>query len=81
MPYLKRWPEFPHSIQKHLIERMCDRDIGIADLNGLRVWVETHPLVPEGEWYKDFGSFKLCGEGAYPKTFLLKGQHAKGEKL
>jgi hypothetical protein len=31
--------------------------------------------------YKDFGSFKICGEGKYPKTFLLRGQAAKGEKL
>jgi hypothetical protein len=30
---------------------------------------------------KDFGSFKVCGEGKYPKTFLLRGQIAKGEKL
>jgi hypothetical protein len=31
--------------------------------------------------YKDFGSFKICGEGQFPKTFLLPGQPAKGEKL
>ncbi len=29
----------------------------------------------------DFGSFKLCGEGEHPKTFLLPGQPAKGQKL
>jgi len=28
-----------------------------------------------------FGSFKVCGRGPYPKTFLLKGQPAKGQKL
>jgi len=32
-------------------------------------------------WFKDFGSFKICGEGKYPKTFLLSGQTAKGQKL
>jgi len=37
--------------------------------------------VPEGDWYKDFGSFKICGHGAYPKTFLLAGQAAKGKSL
>ena len=21
--------------------------------------------VPEGAWYKDFGSFKICGHGSY----------------
>jgi hypothetical protein len=43
--------------------------------------MESKPEVPEGPWYKDFGSFKLCGEGKYPKTFLLAGQTATGQKL
>jgi hypothetical protein len=45
------------------------------------LWIEAKPQVPEGEWYKDFGSFKLCGEGRYPKTFLLAGLAAAGQKL
>jgi len=81
MPHLKSWPEFPFAIREHLIERMRDREVTITDLNELRIWVETHPVVPDGEWYKDFDSFKLCGEGPYPKTFLLKGQSAKGRKV
>lgn len=60
---------------------MRDRSIGLSDLNQLRIWIESKPVVPEGLWYKDFGSFKLCGEGRYPKTFLLVGQSAKGQKL
>jgi hypothetical protein len=60
---------------------MRDRRISIADLNGLRLWIESHPMVPEGKWYKDFGSFKICGDGPYPKTFLLSGQPAKGESM
>ncbi|MDR3675235.1 MAG: hypothetical protein P4N24_07075 [Acidobacteriota bacterium] len=60
---------------------MRDRRISIADLNKLRLWVESRPLVPEGEWYKDFDSFKIYGEGPYPKTFLLPGQTAKGESM
>jgi hypothetical protein len=43
--------------------------------------MESKPEVPEGAWYKDFGSFKLCGEGGFPKTFLLAGQAATGKKL
>ena len=35
----------------------------------------------EGAWYKDFGSFKLCGEGRYPKTFLLAGGGHGAEAL
>jgi hypothetical protein len=74
MPQLKKWREVPPAIRQHLIERMRDRSISTADLEKLRIWVESRPLVPEGEWYKDFGSFKLCGEGPYPKTLLLPGQ-------
>ena len=81
MPNLKTWRELPRPIQQHLIERMRDRNISIADLNKLRIWVESHPLVPSGEWHKDFGSFKLCGDGPYPMTFLLAGQPAKGQSL
>ena len=57
------------------------RKISLRDLNQLRLWIEAKPQVPEGEWYKDFGSFKLCGEGRYPKTFLLAGLAAAGQKL
>jgi hypothetical protein len=60
---------------------MHDRNISLEDLNQLRLWIDTRPEVPLGRWYKDFGSFKVCGEGAFPKTFLLPGQVADGEKL
>jgi hypothetical protein len=60
---------------------MRDRRIGLEDLNKLRIWMESKPTVPEGPWFKDFGTFKLCGEGEYPKTFLLAGQTASGTKL
>jgi len=60
---------------------MHDRRISLPDLNQLREWIETEPTTPEGSWYKDFGSFKLCGEGPFPKTFLLRGQPAEGKAL
>jgi hypothetical protein len=81
MPNLEVWNKLPAAIRQHLMERMRDRRISIPDLNKLRIWVESRPLVPEGQWFKDFGSFKICGEGPYPKTFLLSGQSAKGESL
>ncbi len=60
---------------------MRDRRITLEDLNRLRLWIESDPEVPDGMWYKDFGSFKLCGEGQFPKIFLLPGQPAKGMKV
>lgn len=39
------------------------------------------PEVPEGYCYRDFGSFKICGRGSYPKTFLPPNPIAKGAAL
>lgn len=74
MPQIETWPRLPAAIRDHLVERMRDRNITLDDLNKLRLWIESKPTAPEGKWYKDFGSFKLCGEGRYPKTFLLSAK-------
>jgi hypothetical protein len=81
MPQIEIWSRLPVAIRDHLVDRMRDRKISLDDLNQLRLWIESRPEVAEGRWYKDFVSFKLCGEGKYPKTFLLAGQSADGEKL
>ena len=81
MPKIARWENFPEAVRQHLIDRMHDRAITIADLNQLRLWIVNKPEVPEGDRYKEFGSFKICGRGEFAKTFLLRGQVAKGDKL
>jgi hypothetical protein len=81
MPQIETWSRLPAALRDHLVERMRDRNITLQDLNQLRLWMETKPDVPEGPWYKDFGSFKLCGEGKFPKTFLFGGQSAVGRRL
>ena len=81
MPQIETWPCIPAAIRDHLVERMHDRNINLDDLKQLRVWLETRPNVPDGRWFKDFGSFKTLRRGKYPKTFLLAGQAATGENL
>jgi hypothetical protein len=81
MPQIETWSRLPRAVRDHLVERMRDRDIVLEDLNQLRLWMESKPDVPDGPWYKEFGSFKLCGEGRCPKRFLLLGQSASGQKL
>jgi hypothetical protein len=81
MPKIETWSRLPAAIRGHLVERMHDRNISLEDLNQLRLWMESKPDVPDGPCYKEFGSFKLCGEGKFPKIFLLPGQLARGQKL
>lgn len=81
MPAIATWSNLPSAVRQHLVDRIRDRSISVADLNQLRMWIDSKPQVPDGDWHKDFGSFQICGRGSYPKTFLLRGQVAKGEPL
>jgi hypothetical protein len=80
MPKLK-WLDLPPDLRRHLFDRAKERSITMEDLFALEEWRRHSPDVPEGPWFKNFGSFKLCGEGQYPKTFLLKGQAARGSEV
>jgi hypothetical protein len=76
-----QWTGLPPALRDHLFERLRERKITAEDLYRLKAWRESEPEAPNGPWYKDFGSFKICGQGQYPKTFLLRGQPAMGEEL
>jgi len=76
-----QWSDLPPALRDHLFGRARERKISIEDLYALKLWRESQPEAPEGLWYKDFGSLKVCGEGKYPKTFLLRGQPGKGAKI
>lgn len=65
-----KWSELPLAARKHLQERVTDRSITTDDLHRLRFWLELGPDVPDGDWYKDFGTFKLAGRGPLVLTFL-----------
>ncbi len=80
MPKIQ-WTHLPPELRDHLFERLRERQISADDLYRLKLWRESEPEAPDGPWYKDFGTFKLCGVGRFPKTFLLRSQPAKGEEL
>ena len=80
MPKIQ-WTDLPPVLRDHLFNRFVERQITAEDLYQLKIWRESEPDAPDGEWYKDFGSFKICGEGKFPKTFLMKGQVARGRAL
>ena len=75
------WKSIPEGIRKHMLHRLRSRELTPLDIMKLDEWIGTNPEVPDGSWYKDFGSFKLAGEGKYPKTFLTRSQAGFGKKL
>ena len=76
-----RFSDLPRGLWQHILERVQDREITLTDLMRLQEWVKSEPQAPGGDWYKDFGSFKLCGSGEYPRTVLTKGMAAFGQKI
>jgi hypothetical protein len=76
-----KWEGLPREKWARLRDRAKERQISQNDLAGLAEWKAHDPDVPEGSWYKDFGTFKLCGSGEYPSTFLIAGQPARGQRL
>ena len=80
MPKIQ-WTNLPPALRQHLFDRLAERKITVEDLYKLKLWRESEPEAPDGPWFKDFGTFKICGEGKFPKTFLLKGQAARGKSL
>jgi hypothetical protein len=75
------WTKLPKAVRTHLQTRVKDRSITENDMIALAAWIKSNPLVPHGPWCKDFGTFKLAGDGALPKTFLTKNQACIGQEV
>jgi hypothetical protein len=71
----------PEALREHLDERLSDRGITIDDLKKLQFWVASRPDVPDCDWFKDFGSFILCGTSQFPTTFLRPSQRPWGTRI
>jgi len=78
---LNGWNNFPAGIKQHLQQRLLDCKITVDDLEKLRIWVDSVPDLPTGHWFRDFGSFKIVGEGPNPLSFLDSGQIPYGEEV
>ena len=76
-----RFSNLPRPVWEHLLARVADRQISLQDLRRLQDWVNAGPCSPERDWYKDFGSFLICGTGEFPKTVLSKGMAPFGTRI
>ena len=76
-----RFADLPRPVWQQILERVSERAISVSELQNLKNWVDTEPQAPDGDWYKDFGSFIICGTGQHPKTVLKKGMKPYGTPL
>ena len=80
MPQIRR-QNLPPGLYAHLLERIQQRHISGQQLRLLLRWIDTHPEVPMGRWFKRFPEMLVCGEGELIKTFLVPGQLPTGEEI
>lgn len=76
-----RFSSLPRPVWEHILARVAERQISIQDLRRLQDWVNAGPWAPEGDWYKNFGSFLICGTGEFPKTVLARGMTPFGIEI
>ena len=80
MPELRR-AALPEGVLRHLARRMRERKITADHLGPLVRWLDTHPVVPDGRWFKRFPGMILCGQGELPQPFLTPGQVLEGMEI
>jgi hypothetical protein len=80
LPKVQR-SRIPRRVLDHLSDRIRGREITFHDLLRFQEWLNTNPTVPDGPWFKDFGTFKIAGEGELIKTFLAGGMLAYGREI
>jgi hypothetical protein len=68
VPKIQR-ERLPREKWAHLRDRAKERRISEQDLFDLPEWKAHDHDVPDGNWYKDFGTFKLCGTGKFRARF------------
>lgn len=80
MPSIQR-SDIPEPLLRHLATRIRERDIDANALKALAEWLDTEPIVPEGDWFHRLPAMTVCGRGAYIVTFLRPRQTPIGEEV
>jgi hypothetical protein len=80
MPKVQR-ANIPPKLMAHLLDRVIEREVSTENLHEFQKWLNENPTVPEGRWYKRFGAFTTCGEGALVRTFLNAAQIPIGTEV
>jgi hypothetical protein len=80
MPKILR-RNLPRALYAHLLERVQQRQISGNQLVLMIEWLDTHPEVPHGKWFKRFSRMTVCGEGELVKTFLSPEQVPIGDEI
>ena len=80
MPRIQ-WSGLPPALRDHLFERLRERKITAEDLYQLKLWARIESGCPGWSLVQRLRLIQDLWRRAIPKTFLLAGHAAKGQKL
>lgn len=80
MPKVQR-QDIPRALFAHLLLRIQQRSIDADALQSFAAWLDTHPEVPDEDWFKRFPTMTVCGQGTLVKTFLTPEQVPIGQEV
>jgi hypothetical protein len=81
MPVGKLNPKASKSKVEKLLDRIRTREISVDDLMQFHEWALATREYPNGQWCKDFRTFKVVGKGLDIATFLSQEQPCWGQQL
>jgi hypothetical protein len=64
-----------------LLDRIRTREISVDDLMLFHEWAQAKREYPNGEWCKDFGTFKVVAKAFELSTCLSQDQPCWGQRL
>lgn len=73
--------QVPVHIMEHIRLRLAERVYNMEHVRAMHDWAQSRRMAPRREWYKDFGSFYLCGYGSSLATVLDKPKIPEGIKI
>jgi hypothetical protein len=82
MPKIESWDKLPAPVRLHLIERMRDRTISIADLNQLRLWFESQPKVsPKAAGTGTSAPSSCAAKDRFRRSFCLPARQPRVKRF
>lgn len=80
MPKILR-QNLPPALYAHLLERVQQKRISGQQLTLLVRWMDTHPEVPNGRWFKGFPEMWCVAKASWSKRFSCGDKFPPAKKL
>jgi hypothetical protein len=79
MPRIESWDNLPANVRQHLIDRMRERTISIADLNQLRLWITRNRKCRTAIGTKTSVHLKSAAAARTPRRFCCTARPQKAK--